>query len=132
MREFTHNGGRAVADALQRFGRQVANAVRGIMPPPGWMLPVVLLLGMLVGLGGLVFHVSRASSYLSDNPTDVRQLPCHGAAVRDMVPTAGIARSATCNDCHVPHDNPFCDITPSRRLTAHGTPSCSPSGWSRR
>jgi cytochrome c nitrite reductase small subunit len=95
-----------VTDALQRFGRTIVTALGGLVPPPGWLLPVVLLLGMLVGLSGLVFRVSRASSYLSDNPTTC--VNCHVMAPQYVTWFQSRHREvATCNDCHVPHDNPL-------------------------
>lgn len=64
------------------------------------------MLGILTGIGLLVFHASEAGSYLSDNPETC--INCHV-----MYPQyASWAKSshrevATCADCHVPHDNFF-------------------------
>jgi cytochrome c nitrite reductase small subunit len=78
--------------------------VRRLLPPPGWRLPVALLVGTLIGLLGLVFHVSRASSYLSDNPTTC--VNCHVMAPQYASWFHSRHREvATCTDCHVPHDN---------------------------
>ncbi|MBM4370574.1 MAG: cytochrome c nitrite reductase small subunit [Deltaproteobacteria bacterium] len=60
--------------------------------------------GLLLGLGLLAFRVSNADSYLRDDPAAC--INCH-----IMTPWyAGWAHSAhrtaaTCNDCHVPHEN---------------------------
>jgi cytochrome c nitrite reductase small subunit len=68
------------------------------------VLPVVLLLGVGVGLGAMVFHVSRASSYLSDSPETC--VNCHVMAPQYATWYNSRHReTATCNDCHVPHDN---------------------------
>jgi len=74
------------------------------MPPPQWRLPVLLLLGVIVGVGMVIVHSSRAHSYLSNEPETC--INCHV-----MFPSyATWSRSshrevATCTDCHVPHDN---------------------------
>ena len=69
-----------------------------------WRLPILAALGVLVGLGFVTFDVSNAASYLSDKPEAC--INCHV-----MTPYyASWSRSshrvvATCNDCHVPHEN---------------------------
>lgn len=77
-----------------------------LIPPPQWRLPVIIMLGSLTGLGIMVFYISNAVSYLSDDPAAC--VNCHV-----MVPqhatwqrgSHGIV--AACNDCHVPHNNPI-------------------------
>ena len=88
------------------FLERIRAFARRVLPPPAWRLPVLVAAGTFVGLGGLVFHVSRASSYLSDNPTTC--VNCHVMAP-EYVTWANSAHGevATCNDCHVPHDNIF-------------------------
>jgi cytochrome c nitrite reductase small subunit len=94
-----------VRNAFRRAGRGAVSLYRRVAPPPGWMLAVVLLLGMSLGLAGLVFRVSRASSYLSDNPATC--VNCHVMAPQYATWFQSRHREvATCNDCHVPHDNP--------------------------
>ena len=76
-----------------------------IIPPTEWKVPVIISLGVLAGLSLLIFRISNASSYLSDDP---------GACINCHVMTpqfatwqrSSHARVATCSDCHVPHDNP--------------------------
>ena len=76
-----------------------------VIPPPEWKVPVIISLGVLAGLSLLIFRISNASSYFSDDP---------GACINCHVMTpqfatwqrSSHARVATCNDCHVPHDNP--------------------------
>ncbi|MCX6156620.1 MAG: cytochrome c nitrite reductase small subunit [Ignavibacteriota bacterium] len=78
--------------------------VKIISPPETWKLPVILAIGILTGLLFLVFYVGNATSYLSDKPETC--VNCHV-----MFPQytswqhSSHARVATCNDCHVPHDN---------------------------
>lgn len=75
-----------------------------ILPPPEWRLAVVLVSGTLLGLLLLVGHVSRATSYLSDDPATCAN--CHVMAPEYLTWANSAHREvATCNDCHVPHDN---------------------------
>lgn len=82
----------------------IKNFIQSITPPPSWRIYVIFLVGILTGLMVLIFHISRASSYLSDNPETC--INCHV-----MIPQyANWQKSshfihATCNDCHVPQDN---------------------------
>jgi len=75
-----------------------------LIPPPSWRLPVVVLLGIFFGLTAYTFKVSNAVSYLSDKPETC--INCH-----IMVPQyatwnhSSHRERATCNDCHVPHNN---------------------------
>lgn len=89
---------------FERAGRRLRSAIRAVAPPPQWQLPVLLLLGTLAGLAVLVFHVSRADSYLSDDPRTC--VNCHVMAPQYATWFHSRHREvATCNDCHVPHDN---------------------------
>lgn len=65
---------------------------------------MILAGGTLVGLLFFVAHVSRATSYLSDDPTTC--VNCHVMAPQYVTWANSAHREfATCNDCHVPHDN---------------------------
>jgi cytochrome c nitrite reductase small subunit len=78
--------------------------IKKLMPPQGWKLSVVISLGVLAGLSATAFHISNASSYLSDDPRAC--INCHV-----MYPQyaswqhSSHRERANCNDCHVPHDN---------------------------
>jgi cytochrome c nitrite reductase small subunit len=78
--------------------------INSFSPPQAWKLPVILAIGILSGLIILVFYVGNAASYLSDKPETC--VNCHV-----MFPQysswqhSSHARVATCNDCHVPHNN---------------------------
>lgn len=86
-----------------RFGR-IRRFVGAILPPAQWRLAVIVVVGVLVGLVGLLFHVSRASSYLSDAPETC--INCHVMAPQYATWAKSAHREvATCNDCHVPQDN---------------------------
>jgi len=76
------------------------------IPPSEWKVPVIISLGVLIGLGLLIFRVSNASSYLSDNPNAC--INCHVMTPQFATwQRSSHARVATCNDCHVPYDNFF-------------------------
>ncbi len=74
------------------------------IPPDQWKLPVIILLGALLGLFAYTLKVSNAISYLSDAPETC--INCHV-----MIPEyaswnhSSHRNHASCNDCHVPHDN---------------------------
>lgn len=62
--------------------------------------------GALLGMGLYVATISRAASYLSDDPEAC--INCH--IMTPMYATwkhSSHANVATCNDCHVPHDSTF-------------------------
>lgn len=89
---------------MKRFVERVSRFLHAIRPPGEWLLPVLVLTGAMVGLAVFVFHVSRASSYLSDDPTTC--VNCHVMAPQYATWFHGRHRdAATCSDCHVPHDN---------------------------
>src|SRR5690625_6656239 len=77
-----------------------------VAPPPQWRVAVIVVVAVLVGLVGILFHVSRASSYLSDAPETC--VNCHVMAPQYATWAKSAHREvATCNDCHVPQDNIF-------------------------
>jgi len=69
-------------------------------------MPVTVLLGIFFGLAVYVVYVSKAQSYLGDNPETC--INCHV-----MIPQYANwahnshGRVTNCNDCHVPHNNIF-------------------------
>jgi cytochrome c nitrite reductase small subunit len=75
-----------------------------LKPPLPWQRPVIILAGIFFGLTAFVFYSSRITTYLGDQPETC--INCHV-----MIPHyANWAhdshrRGATCNDCHVPHNN---------------------------
>lgn len=80
------------------------NIYKKVKPPEIWKVPVIVLVGVIFGLGIFILKISKATSYVSDDPKVC--LNCHV-----MVPQYASWRSsshaewATCNDCHVPQDN---------------------------
>ncbi len=77
-----------------------------IKPPESWKTPVIILIGIIIGLGSFLFYISKAYSYLSDNPKTC--VNCHIMAPQYATWFHSSHREvASCNDCHVPHDNIF-------------------------
>lgn len=69
-----------------------------------WRMISVLLFGILIGLFVFIFYISNAASYLSDDPKTC--VNCH--VMKSQYASwfhSSHARNATCNDCHVPHNN---------------------------
>jgi cytochrome c nitrite reductase small subunit len=80
--------------------------VKKIAPPKKWVLPVLIITGSIIGLLAFILYTSNAVSYLSDKPETC--INCHV-----MVPQyatwqhSSHRENASCNDCHVPHNNVF-------------------------
>jgi len=71
--------------------------------PRYWQIPCFAMLGVALGMGLFVFHISRAASYLSDAPETC--MNCHVMTTQYVTwQHSSHAGVATCNDCHVPHD----------------------------
>lgn len=82
------------------------NLIRKLKPPAQWQMPVIILIGTIVGLGAFMIYVSKAHSYLSDNPETC--VNCHIMAPQYATWSHSSHREvANCNDCHVPHNNVF-------------------------
>lgn len=74
--------------------------------PLYFVIPIFILGGVLVGIAGYTIYMSRAHSYLSDDPSAC--INCH-----IMTPyyqswhNSSHGNWTNCNDCHVPQDNVF-------------------------
>jgi len=80
------------------------NFLRWLIPPDPWKFPVIILLGIFAGLGFFVLYLAKVPSYLSDNPQTC--VNCHIMAPQYATWSHSSHREwATCNDCHVPHNN---------------------------
>jgi cytochrome c nitrite reductase small subunit len=65
---------------------------------------VIILAGIICGLGGYTAYAFRIVSYLSDDPATC--MNCHIMAPYYATWShSSHAQNATCNDCHVPHEN---------------------------
>ncbi len=77
--------------------------------PPVWRLACFGSLGVCVGLGLVVARMSRAASYLSDEPRTC--INCHVMNDAYMSWQHGShGKVAKCVDCHVPHSNPVAKL----------------------
>lgn len=75
-----------------------------IIPPHRWKLPVTLVLAIFLGLFFYSIYLSKAGSYLSDNPQTC--INCHVMVPQYATWNHGSHRElASCNECHVPHNN---------------------------
>lgn len=89
---------------MPRIAEKLSRCLRWLKPPRQWMPLVLFAGGVFCGIGLLTFHLSNATSYLSDDPRAC--INCHV-----MIPQyaswerGSHGRVASCNDCHVPHDN---------------------------
>jgi len=84
----------------------IIKLTKKLMPPDNWKIPVIILLGVISGLGFFVLKISKATSYLSDKPETC--INCHIMAPEYATYKHSSHREwATCNDCHVPHNNVF-------------------------
>ncbi len=84
--------------------RVIKKLLNLLIPPPKWRFPVIIMLGIFVGLGFQVLYVSNAISYASDKPEAC--INCH--VMNSYFATwerGSHGRFTVCNDCHVPHDN---------------------------
>ncbi|MFV0377518.1 MAG: cytochrome c nitrite reductase small subunit [Mangrovibacterium sp.] len=80
--------------------------IQRFFPPKIWKIPVILSMGILAGLFCLLVYLSKAHSYLSDDPQTC--VNCHIMAPQYATWNHSSHRQWTnCNDCHVPHDNVF-------------------------
>lgn len=75
-----------------------------LIPPKNWRRPVILLMGIIIGLIISILHISNAPSYLSEDPRAC--INCHVMTLQYATWEHSSHRQwATCNDCHVPQDN---------------------------
>lgn len=88
-----------------RFLTPMWRLAERVLPPQRWRVPVILAAGIFSGFGALAFHISNASSYLTDDPRAC--VNCHVMDAQYATwQHSSHARVAVCNDCHVPHENP--------------------------
>lgn len=86
--------------------RKLNNIWNEVKPRGGWRYPAIIITGAFVGLFIYTFFASRAYSYLSDDPATC--VNCHiMSPYYSTWMHSSHGRNATCNDCHVPHNNMF-------------------------
>lgn len=75
-----------------------------LIPPKKWRLPAAIVIGAMIGLGIYALYLSRAVSYMSDDPKAC--INCHVMTPHYMTWEKSSHREVTnCNDCHVPHES---------------------------
>lgn len=75
-----------------------------LIPPERWRFPVIVLMGIFMGLAVFALYISNAPSYLGDKPETC--VNCHIMAPQYATWYHSSHREIThCNDCHVPHNN---------------------------
>ncbi len=80
--------------------------IRILHPPQNWILTVIILIAIFTGLFIYIFYISKAVSYLSNKPETC--VNCHIMAPQYATWNHSSHREvASCNDCHVPHNNVF-------------------------
>lgn len=82
----------------------INRVIKRFKPPVNYLIPVIILLGIFTGLGAFSVYLSKAWSYLSDDPKAC--VNCHIMAPQYATWYHSSHREvANCNDCHIPHDN---------------------------
>lgn len=82
----------------------VKRIINSLLPSRRSKMIAIILAGMIGGGGVLLLYMLRAHTYLTDDPAAC--VNCH-----IMAPYyatwfhSSHSRNATCNDCHVPHEN---------------------------
>ncbi len=80
--------------------------IQHLDPPAKWRIPVIIVAGIFMGTAAFAFYTSRAWSYISNDPATC--VNCHIMRTEYVTWHHSSHREvATCNDCHVPHDNVF-------------------------
>ncbi len=80
--------------------------IKKYLPPRKWKIPVLFVSAIFIGLAIFTIYISKAHSYLSDNPETCTN--CHIMAPQYATWGHSSHREWTnCNDCHVPHNNIF-------------------------
>ncbi|NLA24247.1 MAG: cytochrome c nitrite reductase small subunit [Bacteroidales bacterium] len=85
---------------------KIRKFIRSFYPPEKWRIPVIIVLGCIVGAGFYTFYIAKAWTYLSESPETC--VNCH--IMKTEYTTwrqSSHGRNTTCNDCHVPQDNFF-------------------------
>lgn len=79
---------------------------RFFIPPAGWGGVAAIISGAMFGLIFYLLYISNAVSYMSDDPETC--VNCHIMAPEYATWSHSSHReTASCNDCHVPHNNAF-------------------------
>ena len=77
-----------------------------LLPPEKYKFRVSILVAVFLGIGVYILYVSKFHSYLSDSPEAC--VNCHIMTPQYTTWSKSSHHNvASCNDCHVPHNNVF-------------------------
>ena len=83
---------------------KIREIIQTLFPTRTWKLAAIIAGGVLCGLGSYTLYASRAWTYLSDDPATCVNCHIMGPYYATWNHSSH-SRNATCNDCHVPHEN---------------------------
>lgn len=83
---------------------KIREIIQTLFPTKTWKLAAIIAGGVLCGLGSYTLYASRAWTYLSDDPATCVNCHIMGPYYATWNHSSH-SRNATCNDCHVPHEN---------------------------
>ncbi len=82
------------------------SVLKYLLPEGKWQKSATLISGIMLGLVIYIMYISNVGSYLSDDPKTCVNCHVMGPQYATWFHSAH-RENATCNDCHVPHDNIF-------------------------
>lgn len=82
----------------------IKNKIDSLLPTRGWKIFALVLCGAVIGCGALFAYNLRAHTYLGDDPQACVNCHIMGPYYASWLHSSH-GRDATCNDCHVPHEN---------------------------
>lgn len=88
----------------QSLSYRVRSLIQSLLPAYGSKVVAILLLGVTFGLGAYLVYASKAYSYLLDDPKVCVNCHVMGPYYATWQHSSHML-VATCNDCHVPHNN---------------------------
>ena len=77
-----------------------------LFPSYKWKVMALIVCGVFVGGGFLFMYLLRAHTYLGDDPSACVNCHVMGPYYATWFHSSH-SRDATCNDCHIPHENPI-------------------------
>ena len=85
---------------------KVKEYIQWLLPSRKWRVLAIIITGVIVG-GGALFSLYAPGTYLSGIDDPSACVNCHimGPYYATWFHSSH-SRNATCNDCHVPHENP--------------------------
>ena len=83
---------------------KVKEYIQWLLPSRKWRVLAIIITGVIVGGGALFLYMLRAHTYLTDDPAACVNCHIMGPYYATWFHSSH-SRNATCNDCHVPHEN---------------------------